>query len=395
MSNLPQYSNRVIGLVWASWIAIQLPRMVIPALLPAIAPAFRISLAEAGLLMTSYFCPYALMQIPIGALSDRFGRKSFIIVSLVGSSLASLAILGAQTFMELIILRVVAGFFAGLWFAPSMSLMTRYVRENRRDRAFGIVFSASNAADVVIFLMVGVLGLEAFEWRNYFLIYAIPGLLCASLTWLSIKDLTSEVPESMTKLKEDATRVLSDPLVVGIMVCSATVGLIIYSFASFLPIYFVQARGLAASDAALLMMAYAVPTLLSGPVAGHVAARLGYRLSFVCYFALLILVVLGLPTMPMGMPIVAVLIIYGLIRTWSSTNFNTLITRIVPAKTRGTYLGMVNASTFLGAATGPIIFGYAADIGGYGIFFLLALATTFLAILTTYPIFKTSSITRP
>lgn len=345
--------------------------------------------------MTGYFYPYALMQTPIGALSDRFGRKPFIIVSLAGSSLASLAILGAHTFTELVILRVLAGFFAGLWYAPSMSLLTRCVSDKRRERAFGIVFSGSNAADVVIFLMVGVLGLGAFEWRNYFLVYAIPGLLCASLTWFSVKDATSEVTESTERREEGTMRVLSNPLVVGVLVCSVVVSLIVFSFVSFLPIYFVQARGLNASDAALLMMAYAVPTLLSGPLAGYVAGRSGYRSSLAIYFALLILVILGLPTMPMGMPIVAVLVIWGLIRTWSPTTFNTLITRIVPSKTRGTYLGIVNACTFLGAATGPIIFGFAADIGGFGFFFSLALAASFLAMLTAYPVFRTKLTMQP
>jgi ACS family hexuronate transporter-like MFS transporter len=160
----------------------------------------------------------------------------------------------------------------------------------------------------------------------------------------------------------------------------------VYSFVSFLPTYFVQVRGLKASDAALLMMAYAVPTLLSGPLAGYVADRSGYRVSLVIYFVLLVFVKLGLPTMPLGIATVAVLIVWGLIRTWLPTAFNTLITRIVPAKTRGTYLGIVNACTFLGAATGPIIFGYMADIGGFGFFFSLALTASLLGMLTAYPV---------
>lgn len=378
----------VTAMVCMSWIALVLPRMVMTALLPAIEAEYHISHAQSGLLMTSYFYPYALMQIPIGALSDRWGRKRFSVMALVGSSLASLLFLKAQSFMQMIILRASAGFFAGLWYAPSLSLLTLSVSDRHRAKAMGIALSGASASDAVIFLTVGMLGVEQFNWMDYFLMFAIPGFVCALATWLFVTEtkIESGDPRESRQSAKEIGKVLRNPTIMRIVVYYVVFSLALYSLRSFLPTYLVQARGLTTSNASLLMMAYAVAVILAGPMSGYLVDRLGYGRPCAISFIAMSAGILAIPAVPMGVPIAVALFTWGLAGNWTMTALSVLLTRLVPTHLRGTFLGIQNSCTFFGAATGPLLLGYAADIGGFGIFFALALALSILSAIAVFPV---------
>ena len=388
--HVERYPQLVTAMVWASWFSMMLPRTVVTALLPTIEVEYQISHAEAGLLMTSYLYPYALMQIPAGALSDRLGRKRFIIIALMGSSLASFALAGRLGFLQMIGLRVMAGLFAGLWYAPSMSLLALSVGEKDRGKAVGLAFSGPPVSDTVIYLMVGMLGVERFGWRNYFLIYAFPGLLCAFVTGLLVKEVAWPRHSSPPTIKkrQPVGKALKSRTMSGILFHNVAVFLAMYGLRTFLPVYLVQVRGLAPSEASLLMVAYAASVIPSGPLIGYLVDRFGFGRPSLFSLVTLCLVVSALSVIPVGVPMVFFLLLWGLIGGWTVTAFSVLLTRIVPVETRGTFLGILNSSTFLGAATGPLILGYAADVGGFGAFFALASGMCLLAAAFAFPILK-------
>jgi len=226
----------VTALVWASWTAIMLPRMVVTALLPTLESTYHITHAQSGLLMTSYFYAYTLMQIPAGILSDRFGGKRFIITSLAGSSIASLMLWRVESFEQMVLLRAIAGFFAGLWYAPSISFLTRSVRDRDRGKAMGIALSGPSVSDTMIFTMVGILGVDGFGWRNYFVIYAIPGFFCVLATWFMIREVTEKqgLPDQSTGSRAQL-EMLRNHVVLAILICAIAVSIAQYSLRTFLP----------------------------------------------------------------------------------------------------------------------------------------------------------------
>ncbi len=378
-------------LVSASWIAIMLPRMVVTAILPTIMRTYNTSYAQAGLLMTSYFYPYALMQIPSGSLSDRLGRKPFIATALIGSSLAALALTMDQGFEQMVAARALAGFFAGLWYAPSISLVTTSVSDRDRGKAMGLAFSGPAIADVIIFLMVGLLGSDGFGWRNYFLVYAFPGFLCAALTALGVKEgerRRSGSSEDVVVGAESVRRILTNRFILGLMIYSVVISLPMWSLRTFLPTYFVKDRGLTPSDASLLMIVYAITVVFSGPLAGYLVDRLGYGRPAIISITSLLTVIAILPFIPTGVPMMAVLLVWGLTGGWMFTALNVLLTQLVPARVRGTFLGINNSCSFFGAATGPLIFGYIVDVAGFSAFFTLALSLFIAASMVALPILR-------
>jgi predicted MFS family arabinose efflux permease len=370
--------------------------MVMTALLLTIEATYHISHAQSGLLMTSYFYPYALIQIPIGALSDRWSKKRFSCLALVGSSLASLAFPLAQSLGQMIILRAIAGFSAGLWYAPSLSLLTQSVSDGHRGKAMGIALSGTSASDVIIFLTVGMLGVESFGWINYFLIFAIPGFVCALVTWLFVIE-TGEKTRNSRKGGEGSGKIggsLRNPTVLRIIAFYVVFSLALWSLRSFLPTYLVQARELSTPNASLLMMAYAVAAVFASPLAGYLVDRLGYGRPTLIAFVVMSAGILAIPVTPMGAPLATTLFIWGLVASWPITALSVLLTRLVPARMRGTFFGIQNSCTFFGAATGPLLLGYAADIGGFGAFFALALVLSIISAIAVFPILRVEMTSR-
>ncbi len=380
----------VTAMVWASWIAIMLPRMVVVPLLPTIEQTYRVTHAQAGLLMTSYYYIYTVMQIPAGALSDRFGRRRFIIVSLIGSSLASLAFWMVQEFEQMLLFRAIAGFFAGLWYAPSISYLTASVRDEHRGKAMGMALSGPSVSDAVIFLMVGMLGVDDFGWRNYFLIYAFPGFFCGLANWFLVRERVKRThnPVKPATQPGEVRKVLSNRVLFGILVHSIIFSLAMYSLRTFVPVYLVQSRGLSPSQMSFLMLSYAMSVVLSGPLGGYLVDQLGSGLPSLIALCVMCAVALSLPIAPMGGAIVIVLLLWGLMGQWSINAFSVVLTRLVPPQARGTFLGVQNSCLFFAAATGPLVLGYVADIGGFNVFFASALGLFVLALLVAVPVLK-------
>jgi len=173
-----------------------------------------------------------------------------------------------------------------------------------------------------------------------------------------------------------------------ILLHSVVVFSAVYGLRTFLPVYLVQVRGLAPSEASLLLVAYAASVIPSGPLIGYLVDRFGPGRPSLVSLVTLCFVMSALSVVPVGVPMVILLLVWGLIGGWTVTAFSVLLTRIVPVETRGTFLGILNSSTFLGAATGPLILGYAADIGGFGAFFALAFGLCLLAAAFALPILK-------
>jgi len=380
----------VTAMVWASWTAIMLPRMVVVPLLPTIEQAYRVTHAQAGLLMTSYYYPYTIMQIPAGALSDRFGRRRFIVVSLIGSSLASLAFWMVQGFEQMLLFRAIAGFFAGLWYAPSISYLTASVRDEHRGKAMGTALSGPSVSDAVIFLMVGMLGVDDFGWRNYFLIYAFPGFFCGLANWFVVREPVKRAYNAAkpTVQPGEVRRVLSNRVLSGILLHSIIFSLAMYSLRTFVPVYLVQSRALSPSQASFLMLSYAISVVMSGPLGGYIFDWLGCGLPSLIALCIMGVVAVALPIAPMGGAMVIVLLLWGLMGQWSINSFSVVLTRLVPPQARGTFLGIQNSCLFFAAATGPLVLGYVADIGGFNVFFASALGLFVLAFLVAVPVLK-------
>ncbi|MDP1593218.1 MAG: MFS transporter [Gallionella sp.] len=119
-----------------------------------------------GIALGAYGLTQAILQIPAGWLSDRYGRKPVIYVSLILFALGSFVAAFADNIYWVILGRVVQG--AGALNAAVMALTADLTREEHRTKAMaligisiGITFSISMVLSPLLNEMIGVPGIFA------------------------------------------------------------------------------------------------------------------------------------------------------------------------------------------------------------------------------------------
>src|SRR5260221_3971034 len=150
--------------------------------LPLIRHDAELSFTEAGALAAASQLVYALMQIPAGYLTDRFGARRLFILGLVGSSVLALSFAELHSFVPMLLNQALMGFFRPFVFAPGLLLMMSLFPACRRATAMGLYvaggFSSSIFLNVLCPFVVGPLG-----WRLVFVLFSTFGLAAILLFW--------------------------------------------------------------------------------------------------------------------------------------------------------------------------------------------------------------------
>jgi MFS family permease len=145
---------------------------------------------QMGMLGSGLALAWAIAAYAIGAWSDRTGlRKPFLLASVVVFSLCSALSGVAATFMMLLLARVVMGFAEGPFLPICFSIMGVVSSPKRRGVNAGLmqnVFASLLGTTLAPILLPRLA--NAYDWRTAFYLSAVPGLICAVLIWLFVKE---------------------------------------------------------------------------------------------------------------------------------------------------------------------------------------------------------------
>lgn len=181
MSYMPQRQAIAVFLALAvAYFLSTLVRAITATLAPTLVVEFALQARDLGLLAGGYFLGFAVMQLPLGRMLDRYGPKRVELGFLALAVLGCLAFAWAQSFVELLLARVLCG--VGVC-ACLMAPLTAY----RRWYAPGQQMRASSWM-----LMVGALGMVAatlpvqwlqahIGWRWIFVLLALAVLAAMAL----------------------------------------------------------------------------------------------------------------------------------------------------------------------------------------------------------------------
>jgi MFS family permease len=104
-----------------------------------------------------------LLQIPLGRLSDRYGRKLFIIAGLVVTAFSTALLGEARTTVELISLRVIQGIGAAGIAAPTFALAADLAKPGGEGRQMSIITMGFGLGIALGPLMAGLLAVLEFD----------------------------------------------------------------------------------------------------------------------------------------------------------------------------------------------------------------------------------------
>jgi MFS family permease len=360
------YENGILLLLGTSFGLVFFDRNTINFLAADIVTELGLSGAQLGWLSSGLSLAWALSAYLVGAWSDRRGvRKPFVLGSIILFSLCSAFSGLATSFAFLLLARVVMGIAEGPFLPICLSIMNVESSPNRRGINAGImqnVFAALLGTMLSGFLIPRLAAL--FDWRVTFFLTGVPGLICALLVWLYLKEPAREAATrpvhaggsgAFALLKEHNIQVCC---VVSIfMVAWFLVALV------FLPIFFQNYRGFTAEQAGGLVGVTGLATLFSGFLVPAWSDRVGRKPAIVlfCFLGM----VTSLAALFFNGPswMLAVLLFIG----WSGTGSFPLFMGVVPGETvsrslAATSMGLVVCvGELIGGAAVPPMAGWIAD----------------------------------
>ncbi len=337
-----------------------------------------------GIALGAYGLTQAILQIPAGLMSDRYGRKPVIHISLLLFALGSFIAAFAHDIYWIIIGRVIQG--SGALNAAVMALAADLTREEQRTKAMaligitiGLTFSISLVLSPILYQAIGVPG-----------IFAMTGILALSAMLVvkyvipdpSITRFHSDTEASSKHLRE----VLRNKDLLGLDFGIFTLHAILMSVFMQVPSV-LRDNGLEAAQhwhvyLPVLLLAF---VLMVPPI---IAAEKKAMMKQV-FVGAIALAALGQLTLMLAQHS-----IWGVAAalTMVFTAFNileaslpSLISKIAPLAAKGTAMGVFSSMQFLGAFVGASVGGVLMQyFGGNAVFvFALMLLLLWLAVAST------------
>jgi len=249
----------------------------------------QLSPSEWGWVQSAFILSYGLMQIPMGALGDRFGHRKILSLIVLWWSLFTAFTGLAGGLASLLVIRFMFGIGEAGSSPCSTGVISRWFEKHEVGKAQGYVWAASRMGGaltpfVVIPVMVTV------GWRSAFYLLGALGIVWAIVWWLFYRDsgFTSVTsPASATSLTSSASSSGAGGLRWSAVLCNSQFWLLcgmyfFYAFGSWFffswfPTFMELGRGF---DKTELTYAVAVPFIMSmmGNIAGgHLTDKLTHR----------------------------------------------------------------------------------------------------------------------
>jgi MFS family permease len=282
----------IVALLAAALFINYVDRGALPIAAPLVQDELGLSARQLGLLFSAFFWSYALLQIPVGWLAERFGALRVLALGLALWASATMLVGFAHSFTVLLLLRLLLGVGESAGFPCVSKLLATVVPVGRLGSANGVVGFAYNVAPAVGAYGGGLLMVQ-FGWRAAFWVFGALSLLWL-LPWSRV-----ELPAHTAGLLPGQTpnlgALLRQRSLWGTSLGHFSSNYTFYFMLTWLPFYLVRERGFSpAAMATLTGSAYvvnALSALFAGWAIDRVSARTG-RASL-AYKSVMIAALLG------------------------------------------------------------------------------------------------------
>ncbi|MCK7598756.1 MFS transporter [Microbulbifer sp. CAU 1566] len=327
-----------------------------------------------GLALGAYGLSQALLQIPLGVLSDRWGRKPVIFVGLLVFAFGSVVAALTDSVYGLIAGRILQG--AGAIAAATMALAADLTRDENRGKAMAVIGASIGVAFVLAVvlgpLVAGFGGLSAIFWLT-----ALLALLGILLVWRLVPN--PPVAERRGPQRGDFSRLLAQGDVWRLVCGVFFLHLLLTMMFVPLPLLLVDQLHLPSDQhwklyGPLMLGAF----IFMVPLMRMAEKR--HKVPAAMRLALLGLIFGGVALMPQvhGAWVIVCLGVFFLAFNLLEALLPAQLTRVAPAECRGAATGLYATLQFLGAFAGGSLGGVVYGSGGAGTVATLALGVLVL-----------------
>jgi len=326
-----------------------------------------------GLCLGIYGLTQAALQIPLGLLSDKIGRRPVIIGGLLVFVLGSLVAAWAETSTGLIVGRAIQG--AGAIASTLMALVSDLTSEENRTKAMATI-GASIGMSFMLAMIIGPLIATALGLPGVFWVTALLGGLgiIIFMRWVPRAVTVQRNRESYTDLRQIRS-LFKDRNLLRLNFGIFALHLILMAAFVVIPVLLSEELGIVAADlwwVYLVLLGGGFVAMLPVMIVGEKLQR--QKLSFTAAVACvtLALLLLGLFRSPLLTPIM--LLLFFAAFNLLEASLPSWLSKVCPAGQKGTAMGIYSTSQFFGAFVGGVLGGWSVQqLGVDSLFLLLAL----------------------
>ena len=292
---------------------------MIAALLTTIAADIRVSVAQAGLLVSIFALAYATSSPLLTALTARVDRRQLLLGSMSLFAAFNMAAAQAHSFWALAAARVLLAFAAGIYTPNANALAGALVPAHQRGRAIAIVNGGLTAAIALGVPLGGLLG-ERLGWRMTFVgVGVLSAIAAAGLA----RGLRRGIGASMVSASlHDRLRAVRNPRVARTLAVTslwATGSYVVYTYVALLLYGATLLRG---SQIGLALFTWGVAAGIGLFVSGNATDRFGTKVVLRGSLTSLILALAGLAFVAnVVAPAAAVLPVLAAMALWGMSSW--------------------------------------------------------------------------
>ena len=339
---------------------------------------FDLNLQQLGLIASIPSLASAVLAIPVGLLSDRFGSKKMLLVSFGFAAVGAVLAGTASTPLMLIVAVSLIYINVSIYHPASYAATTKMFAPEDRAKALGLHGAGGTLGHAMgplsVSLLVGMLG---WQWRQVYLFLAAP-MIVGIIMVLRLPDDKVERAEKRQD-KGEGEKFLTRNLVMFLayqatrMVATSMIG-------TFLVLYLQDVRGMSLTVATFITSTNTLTGLIAAPLGGYLAARFGEKkwlqTSLLGAFTVLAIAF----QIPNNTLFMALYVLYGFGNTLGMAGRSAIMAKLTPSKQRGLgYSLFFLPGSIIGAIT-PVAAGYVADLMGFQTIFNFAVVVNFVAL---------------
>jgi MFS family permease len=308
------------------------------------------SIARAGIVVAVWGTGEVLASLIGGYLADRLGRRNTIVLSMLGSAGAMIALAQVHRYWAIVPIAFLAGLASEMYRPAGGALMADLVPEGRRVTAFAVLRFAVNLSIAGGAAVAGFLANHSITW--VFLSDAATSIVFAAVALAALPQGTR------VHATEDGMggyrRALRDRAFAVFLLASLLAGFVYFQQQSTLPLH-VRASGLSNSDFGLLLSLNGALVVLFELPLSSLTMRLPAR-SMIALGFLLVGLGFGLTSVAHTLPILLLTVaIWTLGEMVGAPVGYAYVADIAPEHARGRYQGLYGLCWASGTVTGPAI----------------------------------------
>lgn len=239
-----KHKTLILVLLVFGYIINTFDRIAINVAVIPISKEFGLTETQVGLVISSFFLSYAIMQPIGGSLADRIGSRKVILYSMIGWSILTIITGAAWSFISLIAFRFLFGIGEGSFPAASQVSLAETFPQKERGRAKSILLAGGKAGGVLGTLTVAAL-ITHFNWKFMFVILGFAGLILALVFWKYFHPVGNQLESQKTPgRKMSLKEAFKTPLMWKLTLIYFGISIVSWGSQSWMPSYLVKVHHL-------------------------------------------------------------------------------------------------------------------------------------------------------